>query len=160
MTFPHTKLCLILLVLCVPHKPFPYSLYYSAFSSIDIHLSISEQVNLTEHMKTHKLSYGENTLGNHLISKGKANTVFKNVFSKDSDTGRQGSPPHTTASQLQLKYRTPSLRNVRNWAEWKSDNYEIELNGSLTTMELKKPHLSRLVGGAQTWNGLALHPHR
>ena len=26
-------------------------------------------------------------------------------------------------------------------------------------MELKKPHPSRLVGEAEAWNGLALHPH-
>ena len=30
----------------------------------------------------------------------------------------------------------------------------MELNGSLTTMEFKKPHPSRLVGGVQTQNGL------
>ena len=35
---------------------------------------------------------------------------------------------------------------------------EIKLNGSLTTMELKKPHPSRLVGGAQVQNGLVFHP--
>ena len=34
---------------------------------------------------------------------------------------------------------------------------EMELNGSLTTTELKKPHPSRLVGGTQ--NGLAPRPH-
>ena len=27
------------------------------------------------------------------------------------------------------------------------------------TMELKKPHPSRLVGMAETWNGLVPHPH-
>ena len=32
------------------------------------------------------------------------------------------------------------------------------MNGSLTTTELKKPYPSRLVGGAQTWNGLVQHP--
>ena len=30
--------------------------------------------------------------------------------------------PHTTASKLQLKYRQPSLRTVRNGVKWKSDN--------------------------------------
>ena len=40
-----------------------------------------------------------------------------------------------------------------------SEPSEIELNGSLTTMELKKPHPSRLVGGAPIWNGLFPHPH-
>ena len=41
----------------------------------------------------------------------------------------------------------PSFRTVR-----------IELNGSLTTTELKKPQLSRLVGGVQTKNELVSHP--
>ena len=36
---------------------------------------------------------------------------------------------------------------------------EITLNGSLTTIELKKQHPSRLVGGMQMWNGLVQHPH-
>ena len=31
------------------------------------------------------------------------------------------------------------------------------MNASLTTTKLKKPHPSRLVGGAQTQNGLVLH---
>ena len=35
---------------------------------------------------------------------------------------------------------------------------EIELNGSLTTTELKKLHPFRLVGGVETWNGLVPHP--
>ena len=33
----------------------------------------------------------------------------------------------------------------------------MELNGRLTTTELKKPHPSTLVGGAQTQNGLVPH---
>ena len=35
----------------------------------------------------------------------------------------------------------------------------MQLNGSLTTMELKKPHPSRLVEGAQTQNRLVPHPY-
>ena len=35
---------------------------------------------------------------------------------------------------------------------------EIELNGSLTTTELKKPHPSRLVGGVQKQKGLVSLP--
>ena len=35
---------------------------------------------------------------------------------------------------------------------------EIELNGSLTTMDLKKLYLSRLVGGVEMWNRLVPHP--
>ena len=36
---------------------------------------------------------------------------------------------------------------------------EIKVNGSLTTTELKKPHPSRLVGGAEMWNRQVPHPH-
>ena len=66
----------------------------------------------------------------------------------DGSIGRHSSPPYTTTSKLQLKYRKPSVRTS-----------EIKLNGSLTTTELKKPHPSRLVGGAQTQNWLVLYPH-
>ena len=38
-----------------------------------------------------------------------------------------------------------------------SEPSEIELNGSLTTMELQKPHPSTLVGGAQTRYSLVPH---
>ena len=41
----------------------------------------------------------------------------------------------------------PSLRNIGNRVEWKSDNYGI------------KPHPSRLVGGTEMWNRLVPHPH-
>ena len=51
------------------------------------------------------------------------------------------SPP--TTSKLQLKYRKPSLKTIRNQVEYKSD-----------PTELKKPHPSRLAGEAQMWNGL------
>ena len=40
-----------------------------------------------------------------------------------------------------------------------SEPSEIKLRGSLTTMELKKPHPSRLVGGEQTRSELVPHPH-
>ena len=39
-----------------------------------------------------------------------------------------------------------------------SEPSEIELNDSLTTMELKKPYPSRLGGGVEMWNGLVPHP--
>ena len=39
-----------------------------------------------------------------------------------------------------------------------SELSEVMLNRSLTTMELKKPHSSILVGGAQAQNGLVPHP--
>ena len=39
-----------------------------------------------------------------------------------------------------------------------SEPSEIDLNWRLTTMEFKKPHSLRLVGGAKTWNRLVSHP--
>ena len=36
---------------------------------------------------------------------------------------------------------------------------EIKLNGSPTTMELKKPHPSRPLGGAEMPKGLVPYPH-
>ena len=39
-----------------------------------------------------------------------------------------------------------------------SEPSEIKLNGSLITMELKKPHPSRLVGGPHMQNRLVPHP--
>ena len=50
--------------------------------------------------------------------------------SQDGGIGRQGLPHPTTASTLQLKDRTTHH----------SELSEIELNVSLTTMKLKKPH--------------------
>ena len=38
-----------------------------------------------------------------------------------------------------------------------SEPSEIKLNGSLTSMELKKPHPSRLVGRVELWNSLVPH---
>ena len=35
----------------------------------------------------------------------------------------------------------------------------MEVNGNLTTMELKKSHPSRVVGGVQTQYRLVSHPH-
>ena len=52
-----------------------------------------------------------------------------------------------------------SLRTIRNWVEWKSENYKIKLNRNLTTTELKKPYPSRQVGGTQASNRLVPHPH-
>ena len=40
-----------------------------------------------------------------------------------------------------------------------SELSEIDLNGSLTTTELKKPPPSRLVGNADAQIGLVPHPH-
>ena len=39
-----------------------------------------------------------------------------------------------------------------------SEPSEVELNGSLTTAELKKPHPSRLIGVAEMWNRLGPNP--
>ena len=40
-----------------------------------------------------------------------------------------------------------------------SELSEIKLNGSPTTMKLKEPHPSRLVGAVEMYNGLVPHPH-
>ena len=45
------------------------------------------------------------------------------------------------------------------WNNHHSEPLEIKLNGSLTTIELKKPHPSKLVGGVQMQNGLVPHSH-
>ena len=44
------------------------------------------------------------------------------------------------------------------WNNHHVEPSEIELNGNLTTTELKKPHASRLVGGVEMLNGLVLYP--
>ena len=54
---------------------------------------------------------------------------------------KYSSPPQTTMLKLQLYYRTII---TQNW----------QLNGSLTTTELKKPQLCRLVGGVEMQIGL------
>ena len=46
---------------------------------------------------------------------------------------RHSSPLHTTIPKLQLKYRKPSLRTIRNRVEWKSDNYKIKETTSIET---------------------------
>ena len=51
---------------------------------------------------------------------------------QDGDIGKQGLPPHTTTSKLQLKYRT-SLITVRNQVEWKSNNYRTKETTSIPT---------------------------
>ena len=64
-------------------------------------------------------------------------------------TGRHGSPLCTTTSKLQLKYRTTITQN----------HQKSRLILSLTTTELKKPHPTRLVGGAHMQSRLVFHPH-
>ena len=48
---------------------------------------------------------------------------------------------------------------IKIWNNYHSELLEIELNGSLKTTELKKPHPSRLGGGAQVWTVLVPHTH-
>ena len=71
------------------------------------------------------------------------------ISRQDGSIGKHGSPPHTTTSKLQLKYRTSLSHH--------SELSEVELSGSLTATELKKPHPSRLVAGVETGNGLVPH---
>ena len=61
--------------------------------------------------------------------------------SQDGSTGKQASPHATTGLELDLK-----TNNTQN-------HQKIELYGSLTTKDLKKPHSSRRVGGAEMWRG-------
>ena len=77
----------------------------------------------------------------HLILKGERKSFFKEAFGlkllvasvQDGGIGKHGSPLHTSTSKLQLKYRTTSLRTIRNQAEWKSDNYGIKETTSIET---------------------------
>ena len=39
--------------------------------------------------------------------------------------GKYGLPPHTITEKLQLNYRNPSLRTIKNQFQWKSDNCAI-----------------------------------
>ena len=64
---------------------------------------------------------------------------------QDGSIGRHGLPLCTTTMKLQLKHGTTITQN-------------LQLDGILTTTELKKPHPSRLVGGAQMCSGLVPHP--
>ena len=82
---------------------------------------------------------------------------FYNKFGEKKNGERELTDISTTW-KLKLKYK-PSLRTIRDRVEWESNNYKTELNGCLTTLELKKPHSSRLVGGARMWNGLVPHSH-
>ena len=74
---------------------------------------------------------------------------MKETSSQDGGVWRHGSPLHITTSKSQLKYRITIIQTIK----------KIELNGSLTTVELKEPHSPRLVGGVQVQNRLLSHPH-
>ena len=66
---------------------------------------------------------------------------------QDGSIGRHGSLAHN-----HIKITTEIENNCH------SQPSEIKSNGSLTAMELKKPHPSGLVGEAQMLNGLVTHP--
>ena len=55
-----------------------------------------------------------------------------------------------TAHLFAESHQNPTTLQNNHHAE----QSEIEWNGSLTTTELKKPHPSRLVAGAQMLNGM------
>ena len=59
-----------------------------------------------------------------------------------------------TAHLFAESHQNPTTLQNNHHAE----QSEIEWNGSLTTTELKKPHLSRLVGVTHTQSGLVPHP--
>ena len=67
---------------------------------------------------------------------------------QDGGVGRHGLPPCISTSKLQLKYKTTITPNHQksNWIK------------VLTTIELKKPRPSRLVGVVKMQNGLVPHP--
>ena len=56
------------------------------------------------------------------------------TFSRDGGIGRYTLLPHVTAKELQLNLNAQNCQ-------------KIKVYGSLTTKDLKKPHLSRWVGG-------------
>ena len=70
-----------------------------------------------------------------------------------------------------IKMETTDFRRRQTWSPLgnhskittKIENHhhsepKIGVNGSLITTKLKKPHPSKLVGGAQMWNRLVPHP--
>ena len=61
---------------------------------------------------------------------------------QDGDIGRYTSPPHTNKRDNN-KFKNKNNQNCQ----------KIELNGSLTTKELKKKHSSRLIGGMERRGG-------
>ena len=63
----------------------------------------------------------------------------KETSGKGRGVCKHGSPTCTTTAKLQLNYRTNITQKCQ----------EIELYGSMTTKELKKPHSSRQVGDAE-----------
>ena len=65
--------------------------------------------------------------------------ITERTSSQGGGIGRHDLPLSTTTPKLHIQ-------KIQN-----NHQLEIKLNGSLTTTELKKPHPSRLVGGAQTW---------
>ena len=81
------------------------------------------------------------------MEKGEIINVFyslKKVFEiltsgQDRGAGRHASPPLTTTKELQLNLKTNNTQNSQ----------KIELCGSQTTEDLKKPQSSRWVGGAE-----------
>ena len=68
--------------------------------------------------------------------------IFRETSGQHGGVGKHGLPPCTTTSKLHVNYRTTITQNHPS-------EPPIKLNGSPTTMELKKPHPSRLVGGVE-----------
>ena len=90
------------------------------------------------------------------------------ISCQDGATGRHGSPICTTTSKLQLKYRTTTLRTIRNQVEWKSGNYGIKETTSIQTgrrgtdMKQLVPHpcvIGKNSGGVSQEQGI-LAPHQ
>ena len=64
----------------------------------------------------------------------------KVTFGQDGGVGRYTLPPHTTKRRTTTNLKTKNNQNCQ----------KIKLYGSLTTRDLKKKHLFRLVGMAET----------
>ena len=63
------------------------------------------------------------------------------IDKQDGGIDKHSSPPCTNTTKLQLNYRTIITQNCQ----------KIELYGSGTTKELKKPHSPRWIGGGKGW---------
>ena len=66
--------------------------------------------------------------------------IYNGTSGQDGGVGRYTLPPRTTKRRTTTNLKTKTNQNCQ----------KMELYGSPTTNELKKKHLSRLVGGVET----------
>ena len=92
-----------------------------------------------------------NNCKNVLNDKGETSNQWQKKIQtsgQEGGAGRHDSPLHTTTSEIQQNTEQPSLRTVRIWVQWKSDNYRIR--------ETTSTHTGRK--GADAQNRLVSHP--